>query len=397
VLQAARVRCPAVHVGFALLTLFPGRVGGAESNVRGLLRQFAAGNGPERVTALANRLVMEAYAGFRSGSVELHHVRSYSTGDGDLARAVAMARARVLPRRAARDVPRGLDVVHYPVTVPIPRVDAPRVVTLYDMQHHDLPGFFSRGERSFRRWAYDGAARGADVVVATSAFSADRIAQGTGVPRERIEVVHMGIDAERFTPERGAADERLRAESRLPPRFIAYPANLWPHKNHGRLLAALAAVPEPDLALVLTGQEYGRLDRLLETARRLGVANRVRHLGHLPADRVPALYRAAAAVVYPSLYEGFGSPPLEAMACECPVAASTRGSLREVCGDAALPFDPDSTEEIAAAIHNVVSDPELRKRLRVAGLERVARFTWSAAAARHRAIYERVAATSALR
>ena len=169
-----------MHVGFALLTLFPGRVGGSESNVRGLLGEFAQGHGPERVTVLANRHVAGAYEA--SGPVGLHLVRSYRPGEGTLTRALAMAAALAAPRVAARDVPAGLDVVHYPVTVPIPRIQAPTVVTLLDVQHHDLPGFFSRGEAAFRRRAYDRAARDADVVITISEFSKARIVEAAGDP-----------------------------------------------------------------------------------------------------------------------------------------------------------------------------------------------------------------------
>jgi glycosyltransferase involved in cell wall biosynthesis len=378
-----------VHVGYALLTLFPGRVGGSETNARGLLGQYAAGNGPERVTVLANRHVAAAYGGLARGPVSLHHVASYRPGDSMPTRALAMAAARALPRRAARDVPAGLDLVHYPVTVPIPVTDAPRVVTLFDVAHHDLPSAFPRAERAYRRWAYDGAARAADSVVTTSEFSAGRVADVVGVARERIEVVHMAIDHERFTPAPTEADERL---PRLPERFAVYPANLWPHKNHAALIDALAHAPD-ELELVLTGQDYGRLSDLRARAERLGVAGRLHHLGHLPHEQIPALFRRATAMVFPSLYEGFGAPPLEAMACGLPVAASDRASLPEVCGDAALAFEPSSPEAIADALTRVTSDDVLRGSLRAAGLERAKSFTWTAAANRHRAIYERTAAT----
>ena len=379
-----------MHVGFSLLTLFPGRVGGSESNVRGLLGEFAGGNGPERVTVLANRLVAGAYRGYERGPVSIHHVRSYRAGDRMPSRALAMTAARVLPGVAARDVPSGLDVVHYPVTVPIPRTSGPTVVTIHDLQHHDLPRFFSRAERAYRRWAYDGAARGATLVVAMSEHTRSRLVELLGIAPERVEVVHHGIDARRFAPA-GDGDGRLLGQLELPDRFVVYPGNLWPHKNHERLVEALAASADRDLSLVLTGQTWRRLDGLLELARRRGVAERVRHLGYVEAETLAALYRAAIAMVFPSLYEGFGAPPLEAMACGCPVASSRRGSLAEVCGDAALELDPESVESIAGALDRVASDEELRQRLREAGLERAARFRWSEAARRHTEIYARAA------
>jgi glycosyltransferase involved in cell wall biosynthesis len=387
---AGRIRTiAAVHVGFSLLTLFPGRVGGAESNVRGVLGQFAAGNGPQRVTVLANRHVAAAYGGYARGPVELRRVRSYRSGDGDLTRLLAMAAAGAAPRLAARDAPRDLDLLHHPVTVPIPRLrGVPTVTTVFDLQHHELPGFFSRAERVYRRLAYDGAARSADLVLTISDYSRRKLIELAGVAPERVVAIHLGIDHERFSPAPGAADATIRDRLGLPPRFVVYPANLWPHKNHARLVDALAAAPG-DVQLLLSGQDYGRLADLERRAATAGVGNRVRHLGYLDRDDVPALYRAATAMVFPSLYEGFGAPPVEAMACGCPVAASTRGSLAEVVGDAALAFEPESVQEIGAALARVADDGELRARLRERGLANAARFTWEAAAQAHVAAYER--------
>jgi len=376
-----------VHLGFALLTLFPGRVGGAESLVRGVLDQFADGNGPERVTVLANRHVAAAYRGYEHGPVHLRHVRSYRAGDGSATRLLAMASAGVAPRLAARDVPRDFDVLHHPVTVPIPRLrETPTVTTVFDLQHHELPGFFSRAERLYRRWAYDGAARGADRVMTISDYSRERLIEIVGIEPERVTAIHLGIDHERFSPASTDADARLRERLGLPERYLVYPANLWPHKNHGRLIDALAKVPG-DLQLLLTGQDYGKLGELESHARTAGVAGRVRHLGYVDRDEMPALYRGATAMVFPSLYEGFGAPPVEAMACGCPVASSTRGSLAEVVADAALAFDPEDVEAMAAAIQRIAEDGPERDRLRVAGLANAARFTWEATARKHVELY----------
>ena len=379
----------AVHVAFSLLTLFPGRVGGSESNVQGLLREFSAGNGPARVSVLANALVMEAYRDLASGPVSLHMVRRYRQGDGTLTRAAAMTMTALHPRRIARELPSGIDVLHHPVTVPVLRMpDVATVATVYDLQHRELPELFTRAERTYRRWAYEGAARRADLVITTSEYSRGRLVEIAGIPADRVVSVLMGIDVDRFRPEPGPADATLAERLSLPERYVVYPANLWPHKNHDLLVDALAQVEDRDLHLVLTGQHYGRGDTLRERARRMGVEGRVHHLGFLAADDVPALYRGASAMIFPSLYEGFGSPPLEAMACGCPVASSTRGSLAEVIGGAALTFDPESVEEIAASIARLAEDQELRSRLREAGLARASGFTWEAAARRHCELYE---------
>jgi glycosyltransferase involved in cell wall biosynthesis len=269
--------------------------------------------------------------------------------------------------------------MHYPVTVPIPRTSLPAAVTLLDVQHHDLPGAFSRAEGMFRRRAYDRAARDADVVLTISEFSRERIVEVLGIPPDRVVAVHLGVDHDRFSPEGPGSDLDL------PERFVFYPANLWPHKNHERLVQALALAP--GVELVLSGQDYGRLPGLMEAARAAGVAERVRHVGHVPHGGVAALYRSATAVIFPSLYEGFGLPPLEAMAAGCPVAVARAGSLPEVVGDAGLLFDPRDAEAMAESIRALWDDDAERERLSRAGRERSLGFSWQAAAERHVAAY----------
>jgi glycosyltransferase involved in cell wall biosynthesis len=386
-----------LHVGIALATLFPGRVGGTETYVRGLLGAYGRGVGPDRVTVLANRHVVGPYRELETGPVALHHLRSYRPGDSTATRALAMITALALPSLAARDVPGDIDVMHYPVTVPIPRSRVPWIVTVHDVQHHDLPTLMSPAERRLRRRTYDDAARSADLVVTPSQASRERLVALVGVPPERIEVIPYGLDHARFHPGPDPADEGLLAPLALPERFVVYPANLWPHKNHQRLVQAFARVDHPELHLVLMGQTYGRLEQLEAEAGTLGIADRVRHLGHVPAAAVAALYRRARALVFPSLYEGFGSPPLEAMACGCPVASSTRMSLAEVCGDAALTFEPEDVDAIADAIERTAADGPERTRLREAGIERAAAFTWDATARGHAAAYERVASRPSAR
>ena len=162
--------------------------------------------------------------------------------------------------------------------------------------------------------------------------------------------------------------------------FLLYPARPWPHKNHARLFEAFARVRDrrPELRLVLTGvgHDPGRLPAGVET------------LGGVSADELVSLYRRAAALVFPSLYEGFGLPPVEAMACGCPVAASNAGSLPEVVGDAAVLFDPHDPQAIAAGIDEALDRAgELASR----GIERAERFTGDATARAHDRVYEAVA------
>jgi glycosyltransferase involved in cell wall biosynthesis len=359
-----------VRVGFSLLTLFPGQVGGSETYARALLDELAGA--PVDVVALVSRHVGPL-------PVPAVEVASYRPGASAPTRLAAMLHAAARPGAVARDVPAGLDVVHHPLTVPIPRpAGVPVVTTLHDLNHHDLPATFSRAERLFRRWAYDDAARRAAVVVTPSEFSRARAIEVLELDPGRVRAVHSGIDHERFHPDQDPP------RTPVPERFLYYPANLWPHKNHERLLAALARID--DMPLVLTGQAYGREAWLSEAARRHGVADRVHFGGHVGADEVPRLMAAASAVVFPSLAEGFGQPPLEALACGAALACSTAGSLPEVVGDAAVLFDPHDPEAIAAAIAEALRDGP-----RPGGREHAQRFTWAASAQGHLEAYRAAA------
>ena len=270
-----------------------------------------------------------------------------------------------------------VDVVHYPLTVPVPRFDGPTVVTLHDLQHLELPQFFSRAERLYRRVTYDRAAQRASVVVTPSEHARSMAVERLGLDPDRVVVAPHGVDHGRFFP---AEAERGR--------FLLYPANLWPHKNHERLLEAFARA-DSDLDLVLTGNDFGRRDELLAQAARLGVGERVRHVGFVQHDELPALMRSARAMIFPSLFEGFGQPPLEAMACGCAVASSVRGALGEVCAGSVQELDPLDVGSIATAIEALASDDALVAELRARGPERAAGFTWTRSAELHLQAYER--------
>ena len=376
-----------MNVGFSLLTSVGGAGTGTGAYVRGLLDEFVRGNGPEATTVLIRDTEAPRYASLQGERLRL--VTTPSRGKlGTAAVRLPALLPPCVPARRLRSSLEQLDLLHYPLTIPVPRTRLPYVQTLHDVQHHDLPQLFSRAQRTWRRVAYDGAARQAALVITDSRHAKGRIVERLGIDPDRIEVAHLGVDTARFSPEPGPGDEAALAALELPPRFLLYPAALWPHKNHRRLLDALGAATDPELGLVLTGPVFGRLAELQAAIARRALDRRVTHLGFVAPDAVPALYRRAVAVVFPSLYEGFGSPPLEAMACGCPVAASTAGSLPEICGDAALMFDPTSTDAIAETIDRIADDAELRCRLRVAGAARIREFTWESAARRHRSAFE---------
>lgn len=350
-----------------MLTLVPGELGGSEGYARALARALAARESLD-VTAFVPSIATDAGEGLPTEVVPEY--RAATTIPGRLR---AMSAAAVGPSRMRLRF-QGIDVVHYPLTVPVPPLQVPVVITLHDVQHLDLPGMFSRAERSFRKLAYDRAARRADTVIVPTTFVRTRAIELLGLHPDRVRVVHHGVDHQTFCPGDGEREQ-----------FLLYPAKTWPHKNHERLLEAFALVrrERPELRLVLTG---------VDTERLAGPAG-VEAKGSVPLAELAALYRRSACVVFPSLYEGFGAPPLEAMACGAPVAASNRASLPEVCGNAAVLFDPESPRAIAAGV-----DEALRRgaELSELGLRQAASFTWDRAALRHEDAY-RATATQELR
>ena len=378
-----------MKVGMSLLTQGPEQFTGTSSYIRELLREFARHPSGVSIHGLCNEHAFEAFRDCAADRVRLTSAVGGGVGALRVTRGHALMKSVVRPARLTRQFSPDVSVVHYPLTLGVPRTKLPTVLTLHDLQHHDLPANFSFAEHRWRRMLYDRYARTATLVVTVSNYSRCRIIEALGVAPERVIAIPHGVDPQRFAPDHAAADQARLAPLNLPERFLFYPASLWPHKNHMRLLDALARVSDDRVHLLLCGATAGRLEALLAAAAERGLGNRVRHLGFVPADALPAIYRRAAALVFPSVYEGFGLPPLEAMASGCPVASSTRGSLAEVCGDATAVLEPDNPEQMARTISTVLDDEGLRRRLRSAGLAQAARFSWRAAADAHVAAYER--------
>jgi glycosyltransferase involved in cell wall biosynthesis len=347
-----------------LLTLVPGHMGGTETYVRELIRELAAG----RLDVVT--LVSPAGRGFSSPLTEVVAER-HPSGSSSLNRARCLTEG-ILRGRHLQQLTPSAAVVHYPLTVPLPRAGrgAATVVTLADVQHHDLPHLFSRRERAYRAVAYDRAAREADAVVTISGFSKERIVECLGVPHDRVHVIPLGVREEEFPP-RSTADREP---------FVLYPAKGWPHKNHETLFQAFTILRDsmPHLRLVLTGTSRGEVPEPPE-----GVDVK----GQVPRPELAALYSRASALVFPSLYEGFGLPVLEAMTSGCPVAAAKRGALPEVVGDAAVLFDPEEPQAIATALAEALARaPELSAR----GRQRARAFSWELCGARHAALYSQL-------
>jgi glycosyltransferase involved in cell wall biosynthesis len=189
----------------------------------------------------------------------------------------------------------------------------------------------------------------------------------------------VGI-SEEFYPRVANEIKDVRNKYHLPEEFLFYPANPWPHKNHARLLSALRIyknVYQHRLHLVVSGKLEHENRSAEEFAIAAGVTDQVIDLGFVSASDLPGLYSAASALVFPSLFEGFGIPLLEAMACGCPVVAADVTSIPEVVGEAGILFDPFNPDDMARKIHQVVTDKSLRQELVVRGRDRAKQFSWA--------------------
>jgi glycosyltransferase involved in cell wall biosynthesis len=247
----------------------------------------------------------------------------------------------------------------------------PQVVMVHDLRPVSHP---DRSLQSlyFRRWVPP-LLRQCRHIITNSAFTAGEIQRATGVSSERISVIPLGVDAERFRPK---ASVSLELQARP---YLLHVGQDYPHKNLGRLIEAFAAIANtnPDLQLVLAGKPHpSETPRLQAMVRGLGLQERVQFRPYVPAGELPELLAGALAFVYPSLWEGFGLPVLEAMAAGTPVLTSLGSGTEEVAGDAALLVDPWDQAALAAALSDLVRQPQLRKELHCKGLERVRLFSW---------------------
>ncbi len=371
-------------VGLSLLPTVHGEWTGTATYVRELLRHLGVVSESARFDVLCNEHTIGPAREWSRGAVRLHQAEGFRAGKTAAARLTALAKAALRPSPLSRQFDPEMQVVHYPLTLRLPRVSQPTVMTIYDLIHHDHPEFFTRPERVWRALSYDRPAKHATLVITLSRHARGRIIDQLGVDESRVVSIPWAADDERFSPQAAGDDDEIAAPLDLPERFLFYPASLWVHKNHAKLLAALGGIDDEDLHLVLTGATYDREDELLwAPAREHGVEERVHHLGFVEERALPVLYRRATAMVFPSLYEGFGTPPLEAMASGCPVASTTEASLADVCGDAVVRLDPEDPDQMATAIAELAGDEALQQRYRAEGLEQAKKFSWARCAEGH--------------
>jgi glycosyltransferase involved in cell wall biosynthesis len=285
-------------------------------------------------------------------------------------------------------------LLHEPHYVLPPLTPCRSVVTIHDCIHLRFPQYLpSRAAYAYARGSLWAATHRADRVLTVSEASKKDILDYFHIPETKIDVIYNAID-ERFN-EPPAPDEieRVKERYQLNDPFVLYAGNIKPHKNLERLIEAFHMFRRPpfeNVKLLIIGDEITKYPTLRRAVHRLKLHKHVRFFGFVPDQTLAALYRLAAVFVFPSLYEGFGLPPLEAMASGAPVITSNVSSLPEVVGDAAVLIDPYNPEAIADAMRRVLSDESLRQQLKERGHIRARHFSWDRSIQRVHEIYQEV-------
>lgn len=287
---------------------------------------------------------------------------------------------------------KAFDIFHSQFSVP-PWLRARSVLTVYDLAFERFPHFFNSKERLLMKVLVPWSCRRADHIITISECSKRDLVEMYRVKPERITVTYPG-PAENCQPiDQEQAQDRLREAYGIKSPFILYVGNLEPRKNLSRLLEAFAELKRKERVvhkLVIVGQKAWLFDGIFATIRDQSLAGEVVLTGYIPANDLPFFYNAASFMIYPSLYEGFGLPVVEAMACGTPVITSLGSSLEEIAQDAALLVDPYSVSSIAAAMEKLANGPDLQRKLRVAGLARAACFSFQRMAEQTQSVYHRV-------
>lgn len=357
-------------VGINLLWMVPGKVGGSEIYLARLLSGLAERSSEIDYTIFGLPQLAEAHPDL---------AKTFKT-------AFAPVRGRMKSFRvfgenswlAAQCRVRNIDLVHHAGgTLPI--VPTPRpLLTIHDVQYLYYPEYFTRTKLAYLKMQVPRSAENARLILTPSEYARRTIIERLHIDSSLVRVVPHGVSGR----ERRPPDIDIRSHYGIAGPFFLYPAITYPHKNHLVLIDAFARLLKihPDVHLVLTGGRGSVEVPLATEIRKLGIEDRVVRLGYVPRDHLDALYHQAVALTFPSRFEGFGIPVIEAMVRSCPVIAADATAVPEVVGDAGSLVSPDNPEEWCRSMADMLEDDEMRRQFVKAGVDRAKAFTWSRSA-----------------
>lgn len=297
-----------------------------------------------------------------------------------------------IPRLLPKELKKGkVDLLHCPAFKAPLKCDVPLVATFYDLHILKNPKDYNPWLRYYCKFMLPKIARRADKIITISEFSRNDIINTFSLPAEKVRVTYCGIDDRfRLIPDDSLLS-RARVKYGLSKKFILYVGALQPRKNIPLLLKAYAKLLKEqdfDHQLVLAGGTGWRNRNIFSLINELNLSKNVKILGYVPDDDLPLIYALAQFLVYPSFFEGFGLPVIEAMACGCPVICSNAASLPEIVQDCAVVFDPLSRSELENAIAKLGSDGGMRQKMKEKGIKRSADFSWEKSARKTIQVYE---------
>jgi len=378
-----------MQIGINLLQLRPDEIGGTETYVRGLIEAISKVDKKNEYTLICNdsnvKTVVPPGENFSLFVIP-------EAPKKPLQREIPLVNNSGSIRKKIENL--SLDCIHFPFSYMFPLNKWENsVLTVHDLQHVYMPHFFSIPSLFVRNKNYTASIKYADLVISDSEFTKKTIIEKYGIKPEKIKVIYIGYDPRFRNKDRKMKEIKKRLK--LPEKYIFYPAASWPHKNHLKLIDAFSMIKKDeryqDWGLVLTGAKkegQAAIDRKISESE---MSKSIFQLGRVPFDQLITMMQGAEMLVYPSLFEGFGMPVVEAMASGVPVACSNVTSLPEIAGNAALLFDPNNVEEIVDSIKKIAEDTKLRRRLVKSGNNRIKLFSWNKIALQTLKCYERVA------
>lgn len=285
---------------------------------------------------------------------------------------------------------KGIDVFFSPHYVMPLFLNCKKVVTIHDLIHLKFPQFFPRpGAQLYAKFMFRQTVKRADKIIADSESTKRDICEILGADPAKIEVIYPAVDEEFSRFQNGEKVREFRSRYRIEKDYVLYVGSERPHKNLKNTLLAFSIVAHrTDLNLVIRGADLKKNEELWQTFRELKLQDRTILLDFIPKEELPLLYAGAELLVFPSLYEGFGFPVLEAFSCATPVVTSNRSSIPEVAGDAAFLVDPQDVDAIAEGILTVLHDPQLKGSLIEKARNRAELFSWKASAEKTLEVFE---------
>jgi glycosyltransferase involved in cell wall biosynthesis len=285
----------------------------------------------------------------------------------------------------------GVEVMHFTFQEAF-LTEVPSIYVPHDLQHLHLPDLLPAAEYRRREVVYRTHCERARLVVAMTSWGRRDLITSYGLAEDKVAVIPWGSVLTEYPKATAAELDAMRSRLGLPEAFLLYPAQTWPHKNHLRLLEAVALFERaPDLAVVCPGRRNHSFGEIRRRRRELGLEERVLFPGFVGEGELRGLYSLARGLVFPSLFEGWGMPVTEAFSAGLPVASSNASALPDLVGDAGLLFDPERIEEMAAAMERIWSEKPLREQLAARGRSRAEGLSWDRTARTFRAHYRRIA------